>query len=202
MAKCSRCGKKVSVWQRGLESGLCPQCRSEDAAVASKVRAEALERGKQENARIQAERWAQVEAENARRLAEAQPQPIPGVGVIAIGVVIAIIGGLVFWGGVANRSVAAAVFAKIILAIAWFVVLAGVIRWAVSGSNLFQLNRMHRQNLEMLDLLEIATDKGGHSESLDGLREQMERGQLSHEEYRKRRRELLRDESGGGAEAT
>lgn len=34
MATCSRCGRQVSIWQRGLLSGLCRQCSRERARPA------------------------------------------------------------------------------------------------------------------------------------------------------------------------
>ena len=53
---CSRCGASVSLWNRDLSTGLCPQCRDADRQAAE-AQAEEL--------RAQAER----EAEAARQIA-------------------------------------------------------------------------------------------------------------------------------------
>jgi len=39
MAACTRCGRTISIWQRGLLSGLCPQCSRQPATDAREIMA-------------------------------------------------------------------------------------------------------------------------------------------------------------------
>ena len=146
MANCTRCGQPVSVLNRDLATGLCADCRRDDAGKASAAR------------RKQEEQYQrQLEVERVRRTTtppeEPTNEPLDGLVLIAISVVAAVLGGIMV------ASTGAAVFGYIIIGIAGMLYLAGVIRWAVSGSQLLQLNRLQRQNVEIIKLLKMIAHK-------------------------------------------
>jgi hypothetical protein len=64
--------------------------------------------------------------------------------------------------------------------------------WGVTGARSPQVERLERQNAEIIDLLEIIADKGARGGDLDLLRSLRLSGLLSQDEYRKQRKELLR----------
>jgi len=122
---------------------------------------------------------------------EPNDEPVNGLVLVAIAIGIAMISGLV----VANAKDAIGVgWGYVGLGVASMIYLAGVIRWAVSGVQLVQLDRLQRQNNEIIDLLEIIADKKDHRESLEKIRGLRNSGKLSDAQFRENRRELLREE--------
>jgi FAD/FMN-containing dehydrogenase len=114
-------------------------------------------------------------------------QPINGLVLIGLSVIAAIIGGV--W----VSSDEAAVGGFVAIGIAGLLYLAGVIRWAVSGAEMVQLNRLHRQNIEIIRLLKLIASRGDDEGELGLIKRLWKSGQLSEEDYLKRRRELLGD---------
>jgi Flp pilus assembly protein TadB len=171
MPNCSRCGKSISVWSYDLATALCDECKAaEEQRVAEEQRAEQLKR-----------------ALTPRPLPESEP--VSGPALILISILIAALGGLF------TLSAAARIVGIILMAVAGMVYLAGVIRWAVGGARLTQLDRLERQNTEIIDLLEIAAAKGAHAAELDALHEQRLTGKITDEQFRTQRKHLLRRSS-------
>lgn len=172
MAQCTRCGKATSVWERDLTTGVCSSCRAEDTA------------------KVNEEHQRRVEAEKAKRATipatEPSTEPLDGLVLIGISVVLAIFAGMLIASGDAS------ILGFIVAGVAGMLYLAGVIRWAVSGSQFLQLNRLRRQNTEIIEILELLADKGRNAGDLELLRRLRESGQITEEEYRKQRTNILR----------
>lgn len=163
-----------------MATGLCGACQADDKAQANK---------EQQRIAAEAERRSKVERDKLTTNSVEEPftEPLDGLHLIGISIVGGIFGGLLI------ASEDAAIFGFIIIAVTGMLYLAGVIRWAVSGSQFLQLNRLHRQNNEIIELLELIANKDRNGADLDLLRRLRESGQIEEKEYRKQRRNLLRD---------
>ena len=184
---CKKCGKNISVMARDIFSNLCHKCRREqyekerkEKEIERKERATELEKELKDNEKEQ-KRDAQKRV--AQGIDEPITSPVSGGILIAIAVLIAIISGFL----IATSNPVGFVGG----CIAGMLYLAGVIRWALSGSQLIQLNRLHRQNIEIIDLLEIIANGGRTSDDIENLRALRESGQLTDSEYRVQRRKLF-----------
>jgi len=156
---CKKCGKNISVMARDIFSDLCHDCRSEKCEK------------EREKAQTECEKQQKYDAQNRVALGIDEPitEPISGDILIAIAVVIAVISGVL----IASSNPIGYVGG----CIAGMLYLAGVIRWALSGSQLIQLNRLHRQNMEIIDLLEIIANGGQANDDIELLHRLRESGQ-------------------------
>lgn len=144
--KCPSCGKTTSVWNRDIASGRCGACQQIETA---KIRAAQAKREEQYQRQVKAEQ--EIRATTPPK--EPATEPVDGQVLIGLSVLTAIIGGILL------AVETAVVFGIIVLGIAGMLYLAGVIRWAVSGSQFLQLNRIQRQNVEIIELLKLIATK-------------------------------------------
>ena len=79
-------------------------------------------------------------------------EPLDGIALIGVSVVASVLGGVIIGSG-------GAIFGFVVLGIAGMLYLAGVIRWALSGSKLLQLNRLAHQNAQIIELLKVIAEK-------------------------------------------
>lgn len=177
MLNCSRCKKTISTDSDDFVVGMCKECAVE------------VEKELAEQVAIDREAKLLDQRRNARSRVKnhtGEPVLLPFSGLILIGIAVglAIIGLMLI--GFEHYS-----FGRFMIFLAVMVYLAGVIRWAVSGSQFLQLNRLYRQNSEIIDLLEVIADKGQNNTALELIRSQRDSGELSDEEFIKHRRELL-----------
>jgi hypothetical protein len=133
MPKCSRCQTTVSVWSFDLASALCPNCKKAAAHEAAREAKRAADTQRLEQVKRAIEPRAAPETE-----------PVSGPTLIVISLVIAAVGGFL------TASPDARVVGLVIVGIAGMVYLAGVIRWGVTGAQLTQLDRLERQNAEII----------------------------------------------------
>lgn len=142
MAICRRCGKHTSMCNRDLATGLCVECGDEQAAKETESR---VNREQQHRRQLEAERDKRATTPPQEPLKE----PLDGLSLIWISVATAVVGGSL------AAAAGPAIPGYIVLGIAGMLYLAGVIRWAVSGSHFLQLNRLQRQNAEIIELLKL-----------------------------------------------
>ena len=181
MSTCASCERSIPWWSFDLAGGeLCSDCRAKGKARAHDHQIAEHER------QLEADRAKrQFEADRARRdgipapALEPATEPLDGLILIVISVFAAIVGGMLL---TADNGA----FGFVVVGIAGMLYLAGVIRWAVSGSQFLQLNRLQRQNGKIIELLELIADQGRNAAELDLIRR-------TDEESRKQRRDLLRD---------
>jgi hypothetical protein len=172
MAKCEVCNKAVSVWAVDLGSGLCAACKAERANAEAKRR----------DTQAREERLKR----SVQGRAEPQSEPVSGPMLIGVSIGIGAIGAFIASSS-DSRPLGLAV-----VGIAAMVYLAGVIRWGVAGSQLVQLDRLQRQNAEIVELLETIAAQGKNGSELDLLQRLRASGQLSEVEYRAQRNALIR----------
>ena len=190
MANCKTCGKHLSFLNKwdGTLDGNCDEC---DQIKIHRRSPEFLAEHpeiQQQMAELERQRAeSHRKEEYSRFYSEWQAEPaVNGVVLIIISVVIAFFS-LVF----ILAGEGAGVVGTIGLGISGILYLAGVIRWAVSSVYTVHFERFFRQNSEIIDLLEVLADKNGKHEDLDLLRRLRDTGQVSNQEYRIQRRQLL-----------
>ena len=120
---------------------------------------------------------------------EIKDLPTPAFFMIVASIFIAIISGIYLYIDETPY------FAFIGFGIASFLYLPGIIRWAVSGSTLYQLSQLQKQNLQIIDLLEILSSRTNTKEDLELLRNLYESGKIDTAEYRKQKRDILIEKS-------
>jgi hypothetical protein len=213
MPNCPRCNKPTTTFTRSLISGLCADCRNVEAEKAREKRDKAREKSDEEWRRWRKENeesdeeWRRQQKECEERLEEErkaeraervwglthgreEPGWGPLNGLILIGISAAI--ALLSWAMIASGESAGSRVGFVGLVVACAIYLAGVIRWAVSGAQIVHLDRLQRQNREIIDLLELIADKRDRGAELDSIRALGKSGRLAEEEFRRQRRQLLR----------
>ncbi len=194
MPKCSSCQKDIPWKAFDIISQLCQNCR--DARRVSEQ--EAADRAEERNTAERAEASAETAADEKRQQqtaaamrnevteTEGDEEPLPGQALIAISI------GIAFVSFLALALAGPNWFVWIGSYVASMICLVGIVRWGVDGSHTVHFGRLHRQNSEIIELLEMIADKGNAQRELDLLWRLRLSGDLSDDEFRRQRAALLR----------
>lgn len=182
MAKCGTCGKAVSFLTFDvLDDGTreCVDCWTKRANTEAVRQSAEAEPHNAKAGEIQMNRFV-------GELAESQPEHVSGAAIIGVSIVIGALGALM------TSSPDFRLFGFGVIGVAAMVCIAGVIRRELAGSKLLNLDRMQRQNAEVIELLETIAAQGKFGAELNLLQRLRSTGQISKDEYRAQRNQLLR----------
>ena len=194
MAYCKTCKKQISFFSEWAGSGECKECCLK-TFNNSEVRAVSDDPFQRQKFRTVSHAGGQRQEERTQFHSgtdELPEKPVSGLTLIIVSIGLALFSLIIILVGESAGEKAPSVGGMIGLGISGILYLAGVIRWAVSGVYAVHFERLFRQNNEIIDLLEVLADRNDNQKELDLLRRLRNTGQLSNEEYRTQRRQLLR----------